>query len=368
MAKGMVREMIDRELDSLLTQDEFIPTGLQDKIICAIGDCQHDHYDVQSFNSLGKTVLWVNIVRQICAPTNNKYFQFPIFQSFPWVKSIAIVTTAVNLKEAGAAESYIRKWWPKNLHDGGSYEGQHFRSLYRWESGFTVKLFSNEQPPNQFEGPEFGMWIMDEPGKPDMVSAFNTRLKKGGIGITIFTPVTLAGGFNPAPIIDTLEDLERRKPPRKICRLNFGDIWQNHIDTGLPNRFNERRGLYTTKEINTYISGVASDQADARIGGKCNVRSGRVYRDFDDAVHASRNYDLNSDYARSWNNYMAMDYHDTFYPCMIWGGITPEEDVVIWNEYPRFVDLGEKYYDEIRKSGKKGQKSKTVYQSRMPPV
>jgi hypothetical protein len=327
---------------------EFIPTGLQDRVICNIGKGEHDHYHVQSFNNLGKTVLWVNLVRQICAPTNNKYFQFPIFQDWPYDKYIAVVTTKENLKEAGAAYRWINQWWPSNLHDGGTKQDQHFKSLFKWKSGFTVKLFSNEQPPNQFEGPEFGLWIMDEPGRPGMVTAFNTRLKNGGFGMTIFTPVTLAGGFNPGPVLDVLEDLKTKG--RKISYMVFSDINHNHIDTGLPNRFNEKRGLLSTEAMKTFISGVTSEQADARIKGTLNLRSGRVYKAFERTVHSSRDYDLTSTYAKSWNNYMVMDPHDEYYPFMLWFGVTPEEDVVIWNEWPTYRTLGNNYYDQVRKT------------------
>lgn len=342
-----IKKLIADSLDDLKIRTQFIPSGLQDVILQEVGKGECDHYHIQSFNNLGKSTFWLNLIAELACPSGNKYFDLPIFRDWKYPKGIAVITTKENLKETGTVDRGIRQWWNPNEHDGGVSGGQHYKSLYTFKSGFQVKFFSNEQPANQLEGPEYGLWIMDEPARAGVVSAMNTRLKKGGIGLTIFTPVTLSGGLNPGPVIDVLQDLESNG--RKIKWLEFNDITANDKDTGMPNRFGEKRGNCTTEEIKKFISGVSKDDYEARINGKCGYKSGRAYPLFSKAVHV-RDIDLMSNYAKSWNNYMVMDPHRSFYPFMLWLSITPDERVIIWNEYPTFEEMGNQYYDQVRES------------------
>lgn len=322
----------------------FIPTGLQDVVIQSIGENEHQHYHLQSFNDLGKTTLDVNIVKEIFWPSDNKYFQFPIYQKWPWPKSGCIVTIKESLKEPGAIFNEIEQWWPKGRYTAHK-DGQHYNSLFKTDTGFKLKLYSNEQPPNQLESNVYGFWIMDEPAKPGMVSALNTRLKEGGISISNFTPVTLPGGFNPGPILDILEDLQKKG--RRVKYIIFNDIYQNDKDTGLPNRFNERRGLRTHQAIEEYISGVSTADFDARIKGQCNVKSGRVYPDFNRLFHVI-DLDWDCAYLKDANHFMAFDPHAKYFPFISWWALTQDEKIICYNEWPTLDRMNNKYYYEYR--------------------
>ena len=183
------------------TAPEYVPTGIQDCCIVAIGEGKHKHFHVQMPNKVGKTTWWVNLVRHIALPHKNKYFDYPIFHNWPYPKAFGICGTKENLKDGGPIRKEILKWWPRARYEE-SKAGLHYFSYYKFDTGFEVKLYTSEMDQMQFEGPQFGMWIMDEPGKAWMIGAFNSRMDLGGIGITAFTPIK-AG-----PVIDAVEDME----------------------------------------------------------------------------------------------------------------------------------------------------------------
>jgi hypothetical protein len=75
--------------------------------------------------------------------------------------------------------------------------------------------------------------------------------------------------------------------------------------------------------------------------------------------------------AKHGNCFMAMDPHSKYYPFILWGAIVPKRPGsehyyrVIYDEYPRFEDIGG-YYSELRKKlyfdGSLSDLAKTIYQ------
>jgi hypothetical protein len=73
-------------------------------------------------------------------------------------------------------------------------------------------------------------------------------------------------------------------------------------------------------------------------------QGGRILPMYDPDVH---DIDFDLDRLSQCNLFMAIDPHRKYYPAILWFAITPSASVVVYNEYPKYSDLG-MYYDEAR--------------------
>jgi len=133
--KGQLNQAIDQK-----KLGRFVPTGLQDKMILSMagkkfdvvenkvvvtGDEDYAHPDVievRTANDIGKTALITIIMREIIFKSDDPFFQYPLFQKWPYLKSIRYSTESEATNEKNAFFTEIKKWWPAGrytLHKDG---------------------------------------------------------------------------------------------------------------------------------------------------------------------------------------------------------------------------------------------------------
>lgn len=331
---------------ALRVTPRFIPTGIIEPAIIAVGSGQWDIVNMSLGNKTGKTTGVANIIRQIIWPDDNEYFDYPLYKEWPYkdidgkpIKRGRILGTKENVQDVGPIQTEIDKWWPKGRFERRN-KGHSYCKEISTDTGWLIDILSHEQRPKEHEGPLLSwMWI-DEPFAPQLTGAIMSRFQKGGVILLSQTPI------NAGSMLDSLDDL--RAQGKKIIDI-FGSIYDNDIDTGKPNSKGTRRGLMTKEEIDRYVSGIPQSERAERIEGKATHKSGKVYPRFNKLIHV-RDYDVNSDYIRNANHYMAMDPHASYYPFMLWACVTADENIIIVNEWPTYKTMSNNYYDQIRTS------------------
>lgn len=78
--------------------------------------------------------------------------------------------------------------------------------------------------------------------------------------------------------------------------------------------------------------------------GKPMGQGGRVYPMYNPEVHV---IDFDLALLPQCNLYMAIDPHRKYYPAIKWYAVTPTNLIVVYNEFPKYDDLG-MWYDEAR--------------------
>jgi phage terminase large subunit len=78
--------------------------------------------------------------------------------------------------------------------------------------------------------------------------------------------------------------------------------------------------------------------------GKPLGQGGRIYPMYDPAIHE---IEFNLEYLKECDLYMSIDPHRKYYPAIVWYAVTPTNSIVVYNEWPRYEDLG-MWYDEAR--------------------
>lgn len=84
--------------------------------------------------------------------------------------------------------------------------------------------------------------------------------------------------------------------------------------------------------------------------GKPTGYAGRIFPLFDSNIHVDNEgkYKIESGFLGRCNCYMGIDPHRKYYPYLAWFAVTPDNKVVVYNEFPTVAGMGGKYYDEIR--------------------
>jgi len=322
----------------------FIPTGLFEPAIEAVGSGEWTIINLQISNKIGKTAGACNIFKNIIWGNDKKYFDYPMFRKWGFVddfgnpiKRARIVGTKENIAEIGAINTEIQKWFPS-----GKYEVRKHSHSYPKEfitdSGWKIDMMSHEQNAKEHEGILCPLYWVDEPAKPEIIGAIMSRFSKGGILIITNTPIG-AGAM-----LDVIEDLENQGT--KVKHI-YGSIYDNDSETGLSNKAGTKKGLMTAKEIKRWVAGIPPDQVQARVYGKCTLKSGKVYPMFNPSVHV-REFDISSPLFKKCNLYMVLDPHPKGYPFMQWWAVTPDNKFICWNEYPTYDSLNNNYYDQLR--------------------
>jgi hypothetical protein len=326
--------------------DSFVPSGIQEDMIMAFAGAGGYVNDpricaIITANKMGKTACIIGgILKNIFWGPESDFYNYEVFKKFPFPKDGRIVGTKENLKEGGPIDSEILKWWPRNKYERFK-DGHNFFSRYEVEGKdgiYKFDVLSYDQDTKQFEGPVKGWTICDEPPPPKLLGPILSRFYIGGILLLGFTPIKCG------LLMNWLEDFKIKGVRTNIVTSN---IYANSITKGKQNSTGTKRGLMSDEQIKDYVLQTPESEKDARIEGKANNRSGKVYQMFDISIH-SRPYDIMGDYLTSANHYMVMDPHRKYYPFMQWWAVTKDEKIICYNEWPTVETFHGKYYDEIR--------------------
>ena len=331
---------IERQCEAYAASD-YEPTGLQeDNIIVPFGCGDYRIIYNSSPNKIGKTGTGANIISNIAFPNDKKWFDYPLFNKWPYPKDGRIIGTVKNTADDGPIRKELCRWLPMNrVECGKSYKS--YYSQYSTDTGVSWDVMTYKQEPGEFEGPLLGWTWTDEPPPSKLIGAIVSRFSKGGIWLITATP----WGNNVGAFLDVLDDL--REKGAKVYYSPEVDITDNSITDGKPNHLGTKRGLMTNHEIKTYSLSIPPEERAARLKGKSSRRQGKIYM-FDHNVHV-RKFDLTSDYAKSWFCTCTIDPHPKYYPAIQWWAHTPDGKQICYNEWPTREHMGGNY-DELRTS------------------
>lgn len=171
----------------------YKPNGRVADFIKVVGSNKHFVNLFVAANGVGKTSGLANILAGICfGDSGNQYLQYPLFQQFPYIKRGRIISDPTTISQAIIPE--LKKWFPSSRYTtskgGKSYE-------YNWktDTGFRFDILTTEQENKEFESVNLGFCLIDEPCPRSIVKATIARMRRGGILILAFTPLTGSSFF-----------------------------------------------------------------------------------------------------------------------------------------------------------------------------
>lgn len=343
-AKEQVLETVAQMAEK--ARSPYEPTGVQEDIIYSVGCGKYKIIAVFDNNRAGKTTAVMNIAKNILWQHDPKWFGWwegeNLFKKWPYPeKSFRITGTTTAVSDNGAVMTELKKWWPKGKYqlDKG---GKSYYSNITTDSGWIGDVMTHEQDPKEFESKTLSLILSDEPVKPALVGPIASRLMQG-VWIIGATPI------NCGIFLDMLDDLEEKGT--RIKKLS-ASIYESDKETGKPNHLGTKCGLWTKKEINEYVATIPLDERPARIEGKVSNKSGKIYPMYDDSFPVEARHvktiNLAGGFLRTCNCYMSVDPSPKYYPFIKWYAVTPDNKVIVYNEFPSVKYLGGNFFDEIR--------------------
>lgn len=261
----------------------FTPTLDQERIIHAVGSINPTKTPIVTIlsgfpNGCGKTLSWAMIVGNLIRNTpQSHWFDYSIFRSWPFAKSIRIITNPTQLMDTGAVHVELENAIGGMRHQKYKHNKTFFCDYQIDETGWTIDLLSNNQAVGEAESVTRGMIIMDEPCPVEFWQASVTRLRgRGGI---ILIAATLIGDH--ADWID--EEIIRREDKSRIIVLQ-GSLKEACKEHGV-------RGFRPHDEIEAQkflLEGSMTATSSVRLGIQLSARThGAVFPEFSEGVHVT---------------------------------------------------------------------------------
>lgn len=313
--------MLKEEKISRFTKNKYMyyePNGAGERFINAVGSGEHVIVLFSAANGVGKTAAAANIVANITQKKKNPYFEdLPLFDKWPYPKKGRIVTDPANTKNV--VDTLI-EWMP-----AGNYTAKKASKPYlsEWKSGdFTWDIMTYEQDPKEFEGPTLGWIWFDEPPTKPIYKACVARLRKGGI---IFIPATMLKGSG------WLHEhiVEGRSDDPEMKDLIAGN--RVHIQAGVEEACKQHgiRGHLEHEHIQNMIAEYDEDEKEARVYGRFQHLSGRIFKKFDRSIHLKKPFAINP---REWCVYEMIDPHPRNPDAIMWLAVNRQGVKIVVDE------------------------------------
>lgn len=215
-------------------------------------------------NGSGKSSALANIVANICFEKKNKYFDFGIYQNWPFLKRIRLVSDPTTVSEKTVPE--LLKWFPKGQYKASKEKKSYF-SKFVTNTGFEIDIMTFDQDPKEFESVDLGAVFLDEIPPEGIFNACLSRLRVGDGGIqgVFMTPLAGAGY-----LFDRFID----NPSQRLASWTFITMWDNMEGE-------ENRGYLKKETIERLISQYPEEEREARIEGKFMHLGGTIFKEFD---------------------------------------------------------------------------------------
>ena len=292
----------------------FVPNGPQAEFIRGFGEGKYFINLFVGGNGAGKTAVMMNVIGNILWGPQSKFFDYPIFRSWPYPKRIRIVTESKDVSEGGSIDEHIQRWWPRGRYKGDK-AGKPYISQYKTDTGFLIDKMSFEQEPKEFESVTLGMVCFNEPPPKPIYSACIGRLRQGGKMSFHMTPL-----MNSAYIQDEIIDSHNEN-----SHVIYADIEDNCREHGVNGVLEHE---FIQKMLETWDAEEIEARAHGRFMHMSNVILGKL---FDRKVHVVPD-DLKAPYGSQWG--MGLDPASGKPWAMAWYWVDPRGQVVIDREYP----------------------------------
>lgn len=254
----------------------YVPIGKVEEYLNAFGSGDYFISLLAGANGIGKTTILANIVRALVVPTDNQYFQQPLFQNFPYdIKSIRLLSNSQTLKETLIPA--LKEWLPDGEYTTNK-NGYTYEQLWTFKSGWKMHILTYDQPLQAFESANVSVILCDEPPPEYVFTANIARLRRGGV-FAIFATLLEGSGW----IADKI--LEGDDPDKYSIIVSAEDACVEH---GV-------RGFLEHQQIEKMSKQYDPDERIARIDGKPLSYSGNVYKMFNKDIHVIRPFNVNRD-------------------------------------------------------------------------
>jgi len=288
----------------------YEPNGAQENFINLVGKKTPYIGIFSAANGIGKTTAIANILANIFWGPQNRFFEYPVFKTWPYPKRLRFVTNPNLLGEDGPLHTEIKKWWPQGKYTC-SKAGKTYYSKYR-ANGFLLEVMSYDQALTEFEGKTLGAVLFDEPPMRAIYNACISRLRMGGVCMVFMTPLTGAGWFFDEVV------------PRHQENIVYGDIEENCKEHG-------KRGQLEHANIERMIAEMDPEEIEARAHGKAMYLQGLIFKNFDPRVHVADQHFTVPAGAQVWQ---IVDPHADKPFATIWGFADHSGTLFVADEWP----------------------------------
>lgn len=309
--------------------EHYVPTGVGEELIRRVGTPDSLIDMVSAANGIGKTALGVNIVSELCWPTDNGWFDFPLFNKWPYPKRIRIISDPATI--TSTIIPAMIEWFPRGRYKNDK-KGKHHEYWWETDTGWIIEVMSYEQDPKEFESATLGFAWLDEPPPESIYKATVARLRKGG---KLFITQTPLGGS--AYLYDQIIVNKDNESGRRT--------W---LEAGIESACLQHgvRGFLTHEHIEGIISQYSEEDKQARIYGKFQHLTGMIFKTWDRNVHIIRPFNIS---AREFCVYHALDPHPRTPDAALWVAVDREGTKFVIDElYLKCQDGTEELAENIK--------------------
>ncbi len=320
----------------------FRPTDAQQEWIKMIGN-HVDHPNIprvkffSGANKVCKTAATVACLGNIIWGPQNKYFEYPIFQKWPYPRTIWISSEDSTLKEIFIPE--MEKWFPRdragNLLAKIDKSGKTF--TYHWtcqgrDGEFNIYIKTYDTDAKKHESALLGLWIFSEPMPRDIFYCYPARMPSGGMVWMEFTPLMESAWVHD----ELMSDIEITEQPCKFVEKGRSTKMEVlYADVESACKQHGGHGMWEHHIIDRWNEECDPEEKLARLHGKFAELKGRVFRegrDYSSHTHFIEPFKL----PPSAQIIMIIDPHERRYPMVHWEACLPEGDYrfILAKEWP----------------------------------
>ncbi len=276
-------------------------------------------------NGVGKTALLVQML--IGFIWKDKFLNpdwlgaLSVFDRLPDAPRIRLVCHADDMKDGGSLYDEIVQWFPKGHYELKKASKSHYSTI-ECDNGIKVAIKTHDQDLVAHAGPNMDIILCNEPMPQNLFGENMGRLRNAKVPIfaTFMTPLSVSAWLY-EQAIEGEDDVN-------TC-LAEASIWDNCKD--VPGT----RGVLPKENIERIIEQWKREdpeQAEARITGKFQHLSGRIFKTFESRVHCIEEVEI----PKTWPLSVVVDPHDSRPPFVTFWAQDPLGNFYCIDEYPTY--------------------------------
>lgn len=319
---ALVRQMREERAFRILKDKYryYEPNGKCEEYISEVGSGKKFVVMFSAANGVGKTAVSANVVANIVFDNFNPYFDYPLYNKWPYPKQGRIVSYPSNLEGVVSA---LKEWLPGNKYKTKK-RGKAYESLWETSTGWKWDLMTTEQDPQEFEGPTLGWIWFDEIPPMSIYKACVSRLRKGGIIFISATPLEGSGW-----LYDHIVEAHSDDEDEELVGLAKGQ--RVNIEAGVEAACKQHgvRGHLEHSDIQKMIAEYSEDEKQARVYGKFQHLAGLVFKQWSRKVHMIQAFQIDR---RNYCVYEMLDPHPRNEDAVLWVAVNARNQRFVVDE------------------------------------